>query len=349
MNQLNYISSLGRKKKAKCAFFLKYFSSVTLLCSLLLSSCGEEKSVPIAYQNPVVMPFTMAIEEVPDDPVLYYQRAIVLQQIGADSLAIQDLEKACQLDSIADNYWEALGIAYLNNGQVANSISTFKRCLAIAPSNVNVKLLLSKAYLQDNNLKAAQQELDDILQVTPDYPDALYWQAQIYKVKKDTISAIQHIQQALKIEPEYYQAALELADLYAATHNNLAIAQYQKVFQLDTLDVFPLYKLAQFYQSNNLKFQSKEAFKNVILKDPSYADAYFQTGKILIEEDSIDKALRQFNLAILNQPNDAESYYFKGVCFEKLNQKDSAKVAFQQALIYDKNLKEAANKLKSYQ
>lgn len=349
MNQLNIISSQKMKRETKHTVFLGYFLPLMFLFSLLLSSCGEEQSVPIAYQNPVVMPFTLAIDDDSDNPELYYQRANVLQQVGADSLAIQDLEKACELDSSSGKYLEALGIAYLNNGQIEQSISTFKKSLTISATNVNIRLLLSKAYLEKKDVVAAQQELNDILQVTPDYPDALFWQAQIYKAQKDTISAIRFIQQALVIDPRYYQAALELADLYAATHNNLAINQYQNVFQLDTLDVFPLYKLAQYYQNNNLKLASKEAFKNVILQDPSYADAYFQMGKILIEEDSLDKALRQFNLAILNQPNDAESYYYKGICFEKLNQRDSAKVAFQQALIYDKNLKEAESKLNSYQ
>jgi Tfp pilus assembly protein PilF len=45
-------------------------------------------------------------------------------------------------------------------------------------------------------------------------------------------------------------------------------------------------------------------------------------------------------------PNNAEAYYYKGLCFEKMNSKDSATVAFNQALVFDRSMVKAAEALR---
>ena len=313
------------------------------LLLLFLLSCENNKDnfEPVAYSNPVVLPFTQALKENPEDADLYFRRAEALNQINADSLSIVDLKKAIELDAKNPQYYQALGMLYLNNNQADQAVVALEQNLELSPGEVRVRLLLSKAYLESSQIKKAQEQVDKVLAADPDYPEALCWNGQIKATEKDTVAAIQYIKKALEINPAFYSASYQLADLYAAQKNENAVAQYHKTFNMDTLNVAPLFDIGEFYKNKKEWEQAKKAYVQSVLKDPDYSFAYIEIGKILMLQDSLNKALRQFNLAVITKPGFAEAFYNKGLCFEKLNQKDSAEAAFKQALVYNSKLKEA--------
>jgi len=315
---------------------------------LVLLSCNNKNASndPVAYHNPVVQPYTDAIAEEPDNPKWYFKRSEALAQVNADSLRIVDLEKAVELDGKNPMYFQALGIAYLDMDQAEKAVAALQKNLELSPGEVRVRLLLSKAYLSNDQIQFAQKEVDKVLAAAPDYPDAIYWQAQIKAAEKDTLSAIQLIKKALEIDSSYYLASYQLADFYAAQNDGRTVAQYQKTFRMDTMNVAPLFDIGEFYKSKNEWENAKKAYRESVLKDPDYSDAYLEIGEILVQQDSIEKALRQFNIAILTNPEYARAYYNKGLCFEKLNMKDSAQFAYAQALVFNPHLSEAGEGIK---
>lgn len=316
---------------------------IPILISILLLSCADNKDLqqPVAYSNPVVLPYTNALAEHPDDADLYFRRAEALNQIHADSLSIVDLKKAIEIDNVNPQYYQAIGILYLNNNQASEAVKALQRNLELSPGEVSVRLILSKAYLQNNQINEAQEQVNKVLAAAPDYPEALFWSGQIKAAERDTATAIELIQKSLEINPAFYAASYQLADFYAAINKEQTVEQYRKTFNLDTLEVRPLFDIGEFYKKNKQFAKAKHAYISSILKNPDYSYAYVEIGKILMAEDSLNKALRQFNIAILTKPGYADAFYNKGLCFEKLNQRDSATIAFKQALVYNAELKEA--------
>ncbi|PSK94569.1 tetratricopeptide repeat protein [Taibaiella chishuiensis] len=321
---------------------------IAFFCCLILgASCGDKKNTAdhAAYHNPMVQPYTDSIDAHPEIATWYFERAKALSSVNEDSLCLADLQQAVKLDSLNPQYVQALGNIYLELEQPAQAITAFRKNLLLSPGDARVRLLLSKAYLENKNEAAAQQEVEKVLAAAPNYPDALYWQAKIKYVQKDTTAAINLVKQALAIDSGYYQAAYQLADWYASVDIKAAIPQYEKTFRMDTLDVSPLFEIGELYKQRQQLQQAKEAYRVCILKDPDYTDAYIETGKILALQDSTEKALRQFLLAIQTRPGSAEAYLNKGLCYEKLKQRDSAIVALRQALVFKPGLKAAQEAL----
>lgn len=318
---------------------------VTVL--LLLSSCGAAvtREDNPAYHNPAVQPFTDSIAEAPERADLYFRRAEALSDIQSDSLALIDVRKALSLDPHNPQYTFTIGYLQLQLGQTKEAVKTLEQNLVQSPGNVNVRILLSRAFLADGKTDAAAAQIARILAAAPGHPAALMMQADIKAAEKDTSAAMNILREVLAGNPQHYEASYQLADWYKAASDPKAITQYRYTFSLDTNDVNPLFEIGDYYEQQQQEQQAKEAFIYCIQKDRDFTNAYLELGKIYYREHATDKALRHFDLAINTMPNSAEAYYNKGLCFEQLKQKDSAGVAFRQALVFDRDMKAAAEAL----
>jgi tetratricopeptide (TPR) repeat protein len=325
---------------------LKYLI-ITSVVILFFSSCGNNTTSDDnpAYHNPTVQPYTDSIAMNPEHAEYYYRRAEALTEINNDSLALVDVQKAISLDKNNAQYTFTAGYLQLQLGQAKEAIKTLKRNLEQTPGNVNTRMLLSKAYLADEKIEPAQEQINKILAAAPRHPGALMILADIKAAQKDTVATINILREIITTDAGNYDAAYQLGDWYKATNNPAAVTQYQYTFSLDTTDVNPLFEIGEYYERQNQVGKAKEAFIYCIEKDRDFTDAYIHLGKIYLQEHATEKALRHFNLAINTMPGSAEAYYYKGLCFEKLQQKDSAAVAFRQALVFDRNMKEAVDAL----
>jgi len=315
---------------------------------LFLFSCKEQNTQTDhpAYHNPTVQAFTDSIQMNPDVPQFYFLRAEALSNLQMDSLALIDVLKAAQLDSNNAQYLYTIGYLNLQLDKPEAAIKALKKNLDLLPGNVNTRLLLSKAYIANNNTEAALEETSKVLAAAPNHPGALFGMAQIKAAQKDTAAAIALAKQLLVADKNNYSASYQLADWYKAQGNAAAVTQYQYTFALDTMDVNPLFEIGEFYEQQKQWELAKQAYKACFVKDLDFTDAYLQMGKILYQQDSTEKALRQFNIAISTAPNSAEAYLHKGLSFQKLNLKDSAVAALNQALVFDHQLQAAKDALK---
>jgi tetratricopeptide (TPR) repeat protein len=326
---------------------LKYLLMVSVAV-IFFPSCGNNTNSNNdnpAYHNPTVQPYTDSIATDPERAEYYYRRAEALTEINNDSLALIDVQKALTLQQNNAQYTFTAGYLQLQLGRAKEAIKTLKHNLEQTPGNVNTRMLLSKAYLADSKIELAQEQVNKILAAAPRHPGALIILADIKAAQKDTIATINILREIITTDARNYDASYQLGDWYKATNNPATVTQYQYTFSLDTNDVNPLFEIGDYYERQNQVEKAKEAFIYCIEKDRDFTEAYIHLGKIYLQEKATDKALRHFNLAINTMPNNAEAYYYKGLCFEKMQQRDSAAVAFRQALVFDRSMEEAAKAL----
>ena len=310
---------------------------LSLLVSLLLASCHRQQTATDApaYHNPLIQPITDALANDPDNSQLLYQRSMALIQVNEAELAKKDLLHALQKDSNNLQYLFALSQVQLQTGDNVAAIKNLERLKSRSHQAAGIQLALAKAYLQNNQPDRAGRNIDNLLKADSAFPGALLTLSRIQLIKKDTGTAIHTLRRAIQLRDNDYPASLLLAECLAAQCDPQAIDIYRRTFDMDTTDVSPLLHIGIFYEQTKQTEKAKILYRECLLKDPDCTTALINTGKILLAQDSVAKALRQFNIAIQTQPNSAEAYIQKGTCFEQLKQKDSAKVAFAQALVFD--------------
>ena len=323
--------------------------SLLALAIPFFSCNSDHKNDHPAYHDPAVQVFSDSIAQHGDDPQLLFRRAEALSSINQDSLALIDVMAATKLDSLNAQYLYTIGYLHLKLQHPGKAIEALKRNLDVAPGNVNVRLLLSKAYLANGDINGALSETNKVLAAAPGHVEARFSLAQIKAAQKDLPAAITIAKGLLAENKNNYTVSYQLADWYRAGGNPEAIQQYQQTFRIDTNNVDPLFEIGEFYQEENHPEAAKQAYRACIMSSLDYTDAYLQTGKILYGQDSTEKALRQFNIAISTAPDNAEAYLYKGLSFQKLNLKDSARTALRQALAFDPESVAAKKALKAIQ
>jgi Flp pilus assembly protein TadD len=311
-----------------------FVSLIILLISFSSCDSTHEQADAPAYHNPIVQGITDALEQHPENAGLFFQRSEALMEVHEPNLARKDLLEAIRIDSLNPLYVQALGIISLQQDQPEDAVAAFRKCLKLVPGDARVRLLLCKAYLLGHDIPSAQMEVTKVYQAAPDFPGVSFAQAQIEVARGDTATGIAILEKYLAGSPNDYAASEQIGAWLSQANDMRAITRFRQTFAMDTTNVTPLWNIGKFYEARGQIQKAKSAYYACALRDPDYTDAFLAIGKILYHQDSVVKALRQFNLAVKTRPNSGEAYFQKGLCFEKLHQKDSAERAFAQVLVF---------------
>jgi tetratricopeptide (TPR) repeat protein len=100
-----------------------------------------------------------------------------------------------------------------------------------------------------------------------------------------------------------------------------------------------------YWQDQHKFAEAKKVFRRCILINSQYEKAYYNTGWMLLQEDSIDKALRQFDMAIGVKQDYVEAYFNRGLCYEILEKYELAIADYTQALTFNPDYQAAKTAL----
>lgn len=306
---------------------------------------AQDKLAEAVYHHPMIEAYTQALKGDPQNPGLYFQRGQALLQIDAPDLAKLDLQKAMTLKPNELKYYYALGQVFLDLEQADSAILFLTPIVEQNPQELPFKYLLAKAYLAQKQGPKADVLLKAIYEKDISFPGVMYALAESQLVQGDTSAAVTELKKAIARPGYHYAATLLLAESLSAQGNEEAIDYFKQAFLMDTANLYPLAQIGQYYEHLNQSVKAKTAYLNTLYHSPSYAPALLGIGRLLMKEDSLSKALRHFNLAIQNQPNSAEAYYYRGLCFDRTGLVDSARLSYRQALLFDQNLEKARQAL----
>ena len=184
-----------------------------------------------------------------------------------------------------------------------------------------------------------------------------------YEELGDTTRAIAAFQKCVQYKQDFYDAFMQLGLLHSAQKKNLAPSYFDNAIRLDSSKAEAWYAKAKYYQDQGAVAdkkkniteaktnyeEAKKTYRELIIKNPQYEFAYFNLGFIYLQQDSIDKALRHFDLATKVSPQYAEAYYYRGLCELVKGQKEQAESDFQQTLNLKPDYKAAQDELDKLQ
>ncbi len=314
-------------------------------------ACNEAKQVEEipevhpALLNPVVRPYTEAIAGDSANANLYYQRAGILNKLELPELTQKDLETAVRLDAKNTEFRTSLATLLIERKLSAQALGHIRILKEQAPTDTNYILMEAEAYLAGGKTKEADQIIQQLLAAKPKNPYILLNASKIKAAEQDTPAAISYARTLAEVAPAFYDGLYQLADLYSAAKQKEALTWYERLYRLDTLNANPYFDMAKYYQSVGDIKTAKQYFVKAIWVDKDFEKAYLDYGKILLAEDSIDKADRQFQIATEVAPANAEAYYGKGLIYLRKANKDLARNFFQQALVFNGDHKGAKAEL----
>lgn len=110
--------------------------------------------------------FRKALALRPDDPVIHFEIAVLLQQMGVEEEARREATKATELDPDFESAWRLVGAIDLAAAEkqperVAPAIRALENAHRLAPQNPATALGLARAYLLDGRPDRARATIDE--------------------------------------------------------------------------------------------------------------------------------------------------------------------------------------------
>jgi len=315
--------------------------SILLSLIILYSSCNlfsDKKSTSNTENTAEVSDADKISAEIAKSPAnaeLYYKRGLAYKSAKQDSLALMDFQKSTQLDSTVAKYYSAVGDLLFEHKDITGSVKWFEKALSLNPDDEKAHLKMAKLFLYIEEFPKAFVEINTVLRGNVYNAEAYFLKGMCYKSMKDTNKAISSFQTAVQTDPKYVDAHLQLALIYEVKKDPISLKYFENAYKADTTNIEPLYGQAMFWQNQNNYTEAKKVFRRIVLRDRSYPKSYYNTGWMLMQEDSTEKAIRQFDIAIQNKPDYADAYYNRGICKEILGNHADALEDYKQALSFN--------------
>jgi tetratricopeptide (TPR) repeat protein len=310
----------------------------------VLAACNgkeKERAVETATGYPEIDAATAAIQANPKDPALYLRRAKAYNAHEGYDQAIRDLQKAIGLDSTFVEAYHLLADTYLDYYNSRMALNTLYDAVRRFPNRVPTLLKLTEFQFILQMYEAAGQTIDRILALDPVNADAWFWKGMIARDAEKSDEAIRYFQKATELDPFLTDAWVECGKLLAKSGKPIAERYFRNAVELDSLDASAWHAYAEYFQDRARYSDALETYRRLVRIDPNYTDAFYNSGLIYLEMDSLAQAREHFTLAIKVEPTMAMAYLARGNTFELAGRKEEARKDYEQALVLDPSLDRA--------
>lgn len=252
--------------------------------------------------------YTEIIQKFPSNAKAYVGRGVSFSLDSDDMAAIQDFNKAIDINPEYAPAYENRGISYLNLNELMLALPDFEKAIELDSNSYNAHL----------------------------------YQGISYSNQKQYSIARVNFTQAIVADPTRSPAYIERGkmNMYLGDYE-ASIYDLKKAISTNQDDPVPFFYIGNTYISMNQKDEAIKAFTKAIELDSGFADAYSYRGKLYSEQGNTNLAWSDINKAIELEPNNARAYYHKGIYYHIKNRYAKAIEYYSKSLEHNQFLSEA--------
>ena len=219
--------------------------------------------------------------------------------IGEYNLAEKSFKEAIQINKKIPDAHNNLGLLYIEQKKIDQSVECFKNAIRISPNNPFFYNNLGNALAQKNMLE----------------------------------SALINYQKAVSIDKNFFLAHNNIGITQHKLKNfNEAIKSFQNTINIQNkFDQAYTNQGNTYYEIGNIELAIKN-YKLAIEINPSSSIAYNNLGNVLKDQGAYNEALKNYEISIKLQPNEAETYNNLGNVLSNIAKLDEAILSYKKAI-----------------
>lgn len=315
---------------------IRTFLLPTLLALALLACKADPKPAANAadQQDPELARLNALLAKDPKNDSLLYYRARAFYKLDAFDEALVDASHAIQLDSTRPAYYHLLAdilIDYARPNDSRRAIEVLKKAAQKFPDRIPTLLKLSEFQLIVQQHADALSTLDHILQRDPQNAEAFFMAGRVALDKGDTTNAVASLQKSVRLDENNTDAWMFLGRIFTNRNNPVALQYFDNALRVDSTNLAALEFKGVFYKRTGQFDKAFQVYRDLVVRDPEYSDAYFDMGMIYLELDSLSLAYTNFDIAIKADPLFIRAYYYRGVTSEEMGNPEAALADYKQA------------------
>jgi len=220
------------------------------------------------------------LERGQESPMLYLYQAQANLLLDDPQAALQDAQKANQMDISLLAAYRTLGEIYHQLGQDAKSIPPLEIYARYATSDSTAPALLGIAYARSGQLEQALEWLNKALEMNEQQAQAHAWRGLVLLEQEEAADAYQDFDRALLLDGEFFSASLGRARaLLALKYPTEAFDQFNRVEKLAESSVEQgeyLYYYAQALEQVGSLVPALNAWKELLRIPPAELKSEWQ-------------------------------------------------------------------------
>lgn len=301
----------------KSILFLLLFFFIAACSSSSSDTSNNDANIDEQFhKDPLINELTGYLKNDPQNAELWVARAQAFYEREGYDEAIYDMAAAMKLDSVNIDYHHLLADIYMDYYKSRLALSTMERIVVLYPKHLPSLLKLAEIQLILTMNEASMRTIGKIMEIDPQNTEALVLFGLNFKETGDTARAITSFQRAVEADPEMTDAWINLAQLRAARNEPAALRFFDAAIQSDETNPLPRMAKADYLWERKKYTAALDLYKEVIQIDNNYANAYYNSGLVYLEMDSIDKAYDNFNITVKMNPLYYKAFYYRGLTSE---------------------------------
>lgn len=316
-------------------------AAIAVLASLSLLGMGCQNDTakkpaadPLAAQDPALNQINALLAASPDNDSLLFLRSTVYYRLEGYDEALRDIGRAMQIDSLQPQYYHLMAdilIDYARPNDSKRAIDVMLQAAYLFPGRIPTLLKLSELQLIVRQHSDALATLDKILQRDPQNAEAFFMAGRVALDMGDTTRAITSFRKSVQIDTDNADAWRFLGRIYLQRNNPQAIQCFDNALRVDSTDLEAREFKAVYYKIRGDFDNAFAIYRDIIVRNPDYSNAYFDMGMIYLELDSLQKAYDHFGFAVKTDPLFVKAYYYRGHAAELQGNLEAALADYRQA------------------
>ena len=276
-----------------------------------------------------------------------YQRAFtsdpssaeILRKLGTTYLKVGSLKKAKKFLFLAlekepgnKKALRGLAILYLVQKKANLAIEQYEKLIRLFPEDLSSYLILADLYARKKNLPKALQFYRKSTTFFPENGLLHYNYGLLLEQSNQEDAAEKELEKAIELQPNFVRARLALAIIYEKRKKYFrAIAQYQKVLNLDKTNPLIYQQLARLYLEMNEREEAKKVLEEALEAGIEDWQICCSLAFIYYQEENFDSAKLLLTKA-LSRENNSTVHFYLALILDKEKQREGAVNHLKQAI-----------------
>ncbi len=236
-------------------------------------------------------------------------------------------------------------VVYLTANKLASALAVAQVAYKAYPS-LETLLLLSNVLQLEGRYPDVNRILSSKREVYANSPKFWITLAESEYDASIYASARDDIERAISLDGSAFQAHYILGNVLVRLSDlDGAAAEYNKAIELDPNEPRTYYQLALVLRTKMDISGEEKVLEQALAADDHYAPAHCELGRILLDQNRLEEAVRHLTMAVQYNPRSEEAYFLLARTYAKLGEKGKAEAMVKRLLeIRKENRPSAANK-----
>ncbi|HEX2060103.1 MAG TPA: tetratricopeptide repeat protein [Thermoanaerobaculia bacterium] len=252
------------------------------------------------------------LQKSPGDPVLLYERAMVLVDAGRIDRAEADLRKVVQTSPEFYDANRVLGRILLDRAgadraKISEALTFLQAAFKANPDDLSTGVAVSQILRSLDRTAEAERVLATMVERAPDQRSLNFNYAQVLQSLNRPADAKQYLERTVAIDPTFAPAVMQLLDIYTQGNEWLKAAEVVgPLISENPMNLELQRQQAYFYLRGGDARAARDRLKVLVASDPKDARSLFYLAEALNDLEEYAESEKLFRQLLAADPNDVD-------------------------------------------